>query len=155
MGAVGLPIIYSDLTATAGFASLGIGPIIPVRIFGFLVGFGTLVILLMSFTLVPAVMALVGEEKLLRTAPKQVPTIAGHTWLGKIGEFGLRRRKAVVLLATVLVLVSILGIARIRINNNMIHWFKNSRLRSRKSSRRLLAWWMLTGTSKIRKQNMT
>ena len=123
MEAVGLPVLYSDLTATAGFASLGIGPIIPVRIFGFVVALGTLVILLMSFTLVPAIMVLMREEKLARLIPQQA-SLAGETWLGKLGQFSLRRRKAVMVLATVLVGVSILGTARIRINNNMIHWFK-------------------------------
>ncbi len=131
MGVVGVPIVYSDLTATAGFASLGIGPIIPVRIFGFLVAFGTLVILLMSFTLVPAVMALVEEEKLLRMVPKQPGPAADETWLGKLGRCSLRWRKAVLLLATVLLIVSLLGLARIRINNNMIHWFRtNSAVRT-------------------------
>lgn len=131
MGAVGLPIVYSDLTTTAGFASLGIGPIIPVRIFGFLVAFGTLVILLMSFTLVPAIMALIQEGKLLQIGSRQHPPATGETWLGRIGEFSLRRRKAVIWFATVLLVISLLGLARIRINNNMISWFKqNSAVRT-------------------------
>ncbi len=123
MEAVGLPVLFSDLTTTAGFASLGIGPIIPVRIFGFLVAVGTLVILLMSFTLVPAMMSLMREEKLARRIPQQ-PSVAGETWLAKLGQFSLRRPKAVMLFTTVLVVISILGTARIRINNNMIGWFK-------------------------------
>ena len=126
MGAVGLPILYSDLTATAGFASLGIGPIIPVRIFGFVVAFGTLVILLMSFTLVPAIMALLGEEKLARLVHQQVPRTASATWLAPVGQFSLRWRKAVVLLATLLLAISVVGVTRIRINNNMIYWFKRA-----------------------------
>src|SRR3990172_6549149 len=124
MGAVGAPIVYSDLTTTVGFASLGIGPIVPVRIFGFLVAFGTLVILLMSFTLVPALMTLMREEKLLRMAPEQLSSATGQVWLAKLGQSSLRWRKAVVLVATLLALASILGVARVRINNNMISWFK-------------------------------
>jgi len=125
MGAVGTPIFFSDLTTTAGFASLGIGPIIPVRIFGFVVAFGTLVILLMSFTLVPALMALMREERLAALAPKEgsQPSLS-VAWLEKMGQLSLRWNKAVVLLGAVLVAVSILGVARIRINNNMISWFK-------------------------------
>ena len=124
MGAVGLPLVYSDLTTTVGFASLGIGPIVPVRIFGFLVAFGTLVILLMSFTLVPAIMALIREEKLPRMVPEQLSSATGQVWLAKLGQSSLRWRKAVVLVATLLALASILGVARVRINNNMISWFK-------------------------------
>lgn len=124
MGVVGLPVLYSDLTAAAGFASLGIGPIIPVRIFGFLVALGTLVILLMSFTCVPAIMALIGEKKLARLAPEQLPRAAGEAWLGRVGQFSLRWRKAVMWVAALLVAISVVGVARIRINNNMISWFK-------------------------------
>ncbi|MBI3670802.1 MAG: MMPL family transporter, partial [Acidobacteria bacterium] len=125
MGAVGMPILFSDLTATAGFASLGIGPIIPVRIFGFLVAFGTLVILLMSFTLVPALMALMREEKLTRLASREHGQASlSAAGLEKIGRLSLRWNKAVVLLGAVLVVVSIMGVARIRINNNMISWFR-------------------------------
>ena len=131
MGAVGRPILYSDLTATAGFASLGIGPIIPVRIFGFVVAFGTLVILLMSFTLVPAIMALLKEQRLARSVPGQSARSIGEKWLVQLGRFSLRQRKVVALLAALLVVVSLAGVTRIRINNNMIHWFKrNSAVRT-------------------------
>jgi len=124
MGAVGLPIVYSDLTTAVGFASLGIGPIVPVRIFGFLVAFGTLIILLLSFTLVPAIMALIREEKLPRMVPEQLSSATVQVWLAKLGQSSLRWRKAVVVVATLLSLASILGVARVRINNNMISWFK-------------------------------
>ena len=125
MGAVGTPIIYSDLTTTVGFASLGIGPIIPVRIFGFLVACGTLVILLMSFTLVPALMALMSEQKLARRGPQESSQAARSVaWLGKLGELAVRRSKVVALVAGVLLVIAIVGVARIRINNNMIRWFK-------------------------------
>ena len=124
MGAVGAPIVYSDLTTTAGFASLGIGPIVPVRVFGFLVAFGTLVILLMSFTLVPALMALMKEEMLRNRVTKDGPEASPATWLGKAGQFAVQWKKSVALLAAILMVLSALGIARIRINNNMISWFK-------------------------------
>jgi predicted RND superfamily exporter protein len=44
MEAVATPVLFSDLTTIAGFASLAIGPIVPVRVFGLLVAFGTFVI---------------------------------------------------------------------------------------------------------------
>ena len=62
MTAVGRPVVLSDLTTAAGFAALATGSIVPVRVFGLLVGFGTLVILLMSFTLVPAILILMRED---------------------------------------------------------------------------------------------
>ena len=124
MSVVGLPLVYSDLTTTAGFASLGIGPIVPVRIFGFLVGLGTLVILLMSFTLVPALLALIPESTLARAATREVSTAARRNGLGQLGHLTVKHRKAVAAIAAVLVVVSVIGVAQVRINNNMISWFK-------------------------------
>jgi predicted RND superfamily exporter protein len=124
MEATGTPIVYSDLTTAAGFASLAVGPIVPVKIFGLLVGFGTLVVLLMSFTLVPALMALMKEERIGRVNLKKDPGGVVSRWLYGVGRFATSRKTAVVLAGALLIAVSAVGIARIRVNNNMIHWFK-------------------------------
>ncbi len=120
MEAVGTPVLFSDLTTIAGFASLAIGPIIPVRVFGLLVAFGTLVILLMSFTLVPVLMALTGGRGAAAGSEAE-PVSRG---LGRIGAACVARKAAVVLTGVAVVAVSAVGISKIRINNNMIAWFK-------------------------------
>src|SRR3989338_8355208 len=61
---VGGPVFYSDVTTAVGFAALATGAIIPVKIFGLVVGFGTMLILLMSYTLVPAILMLMSEERI-------------------------------------------------------------------------------------------
>jgi predicted RND superfamily exporter protein len=120
MEAVATPVLFSDLTTIAGFASLAIGPIVPVRVFGLLVAFGTAVILLMSFTLVPALLALAGERA-PRAAARQE---AASGWLARLGAAAVAWKTGVVLAGAVLVLIAAVGIARIRINNNMVAWFK-------------------------------
>jgi predicted RND superfamily exporter protein len=140
MAAVGSPVLFSDLTTAAGFASLAITSIIPVRIFGLLVAFGTLVILLMSFTLVPAILILLRKERLARVVgalPKKAddqPAFAEPSrvsLLSRIGEICVRRGKSIAILGCVLLVISALGISRIRVNNNMVHWFKfNSSVRT-------------------------
>src|SRR3989338_5445115 len=54
MKVVARPVLYSDITTAVGFAALATVTIVPVKIFGFVAAFGTLVILLMSFTFIPA-----------------------------------------------------------------------------------------------------
>src|SRR3989338_723807 len=66
MTVVGGPVFYSDVTTAVGFAALATGAIIPVKIYGLVVGFGTMVILLMSYTLVPAILMLMSNEDLHR-----------------------------------------------------------------------------------------
>lgn len=121
MDAVGTPVLFSDLTTIAGFASLAIGPIIPVRVFGLLVAFGTLVVLLMSFTLVPALLALTRGGR--PTAARAEPEPASR-WLTRVGEACVAWKVAVVLVGAVVMAVSVVGLAKIRINNNLVAWFK-------------------------------
>ena len=140
MAAVGAPVFYSDVTTAVGFASLAITSIIPVRIFGLVVAFGTLVILLMSYTLVPAILMLLREKQLARVIgalPKKAdyqpthPDTSNASLLSRLGEFCVRRGKIIAILGCVLLVISAVGISRIRVNNNMVHWFKfNSEVRT-------------------------
>jgi len=140
MAAVGTPVFYSDVTTAVGFASLAITSIIPVRIFGLVVAFGTLVILLMSYTLVPAILMLLREERLARVTgalPKKAdyqpgrPDPSKASLLSRLGEICVRRGKIIAMLGCVLLVICAVGISRIRVNNNMVHWFKyNSSVRT-------------------------
>ncbi len=121
MDAVGTPVLFSDLTTIAGFASLAIGPIIPVRVFGLLVAFGTLVILLMSFTLVPALLALAGEHQPASVRRELEPA---SRWLTRVGETCVAWKVAIVLVGVVAIAISTVGLSKIRINNNLVAWFK-------------------------------
>jgi predicted RND superfamily exporter protein len=125
MAVVGGPVFYSDLTTAVGFASLATASIIPVKIFGLFVGFGTLVILLMSFTLVPAILVLLREAHIPKAAelPEDAPPT---TVLGHLGPFCVRHAKPIFVVAGLLLVVAGYGISRIRVNNNMVHWFKAS-----------------------------
>jgi predicted RND superfamily exporter protein len=125
MRTVGRPLIYTDLTTAAGFASLAAGHIIPVRVFGLLVAFGTLVLLVMSFTLTPALLALINPERLASlTAHEDVGESRTSRWLARFAGWSIYRRRVVVIAGVLLLAVSIAGIQRIRVNNNMVEWFK-------------------------------
>jgi len=71
MRVVGPPVVLSDLTTAAAFASLATGPIVPVKVFGIFVAVGTLGILLMSFTVVPAILMLMSEQRVRAMAQQQ------------------------------------------------------------------------------------
>src|SRR3989338_911912 len=125
MAAVGGPVFYSDVTTAVGFAALATGAIIPVKIFGLVVGFGTMIILLMSYTLVPAILMLMSEERIAKmTRPQTATRTSSFQWLARLGEFCVRRTKAILLAGLGLFVVAAIGLARIHVNNNMVHWFK-------------------------------
>lgn len=125
MSVMGAPVAYTALVAAIGFSVLGIGDIIPVRVFGLFVAFGIAVITLLTFTFLPAVMVLMGEKTLHRAARRESPEGNRVTnLLGQAGRFTLKRRYAVLLIGLLLVGLSIWGITKIRVNNNMVAWFK-------------------------------
>jgi hypothetical protein len=122
MAAVATPVLFSDLTTIAGFASLAIGPIVPVRVFGLLVAFGTCAILLLSFTLVPALLALGRDRRPGAVARVEEPA---SSWLAWLGQACVAWKMAVVLVGVALLAISAVGVSKIRVNNNLLAFFKS------------------------------
>ena len=123
---VGAPVRYTALATAVGFGVLTIGGIIPVRVFGLFVAFGTMVIRLMSFTFLPAVMMLQKEERLSRRAGRDSVEHGASAWLGKLGRFAIHQPKTLLAAGVILVILAVIGTTQIRINNNMVNWFKSS-----------------------------
>ncbi|MBI3893545.1 MAG: MMPL family transporter [Candidatus Wallbacteria bacterium] len=125
MEAVGRPVIFSDLTTAAGFAALATGDVPPVRVFGIFVAVGTLAILLLSFTFVPALLALADERRLVAASAGGEPrSRLGGRLLSSLGRLAVRKSSAVFLAGAALLALSVVGMGRIRLNNNMVAWFK-------------------------------
>ncbi len=125
MKVVGPPVLYTAIVAAIGFAVLGVGDIIPVRVFGLFVAFGIGAIALLSFTFLPAVMTIAGERALRRAANREAPERNRvGTVLQRVGQFAVDKRAIVIVLGLILVGFSIWGITKIRVNNNMVAWFK-------------------------------
>jgi len=124
---VGPAVRYTALATAAGFGVLVIMQIIPVRVFGIFTAFGTIVIRLMSFSLIPALMMLTSDRKLLSIAEREdEESGSGSSWLRKIGETGYRRSGTVIVIGVVMLAIAIAGLTQIRVNNNMVSWFKKS-----------------------------
>jgi predicted RND superfamily exporter protein len=121
METVGAPVLFSDLTTIAGFASLAIGPIVPVHVFRLLVAFGTSMILLMSFTLVPALLML-GRDRWV--AARAEAADGASPWLAWLGRTCVARRKPVAWTGAILLVIAVLGLFQIRVNNNLLSFFK-------------------------------
>lgn len=127
MKAIRVPLIYSDITTAVGFGALLSANIIPVKVFGFGVAFGTIILLLSSFTLIPAFLTFISDEKLGGVSLRE-ETGAGGTsvFLSRLGDLGANRPKTTVAVGLVLCALSIIGITKINVNNNMVEWFKRS-----------------------------
>lgn len=125
MQAVGRPVRYTALATAAGFAVLLFMNIIPVKVFGGVVVFGTLSLRLLSFSFIPAMFTFVKDEKISRIAEAEDVGLNGTSrFLRKLAGFGTHHPKSTVLVGLALLLIALIGISRITVNNNMVEWFK-------------------------------
>lgn len=122
--AVGAPVRYTALATAVGFGVLALGGIVPVRVFGIFVAFGTMVIRLMSFSFVPAVMILVPERGLKAASGGEGPEKGASRWLRALGRASVHHPRTVLAVGLLLLAAAGTGTPRIRINNNMVHWFR-------------------------------
>src|SRR3989338_1131124 len=127
MAAVSRPVRFTALATTAGFAVLLFMNIVPVQVFGGLIAFGTVVLRLFSFSLIPAILTFVKEEKIAKAAESEsVELNRTARFLHRIAELGAMRPLATALAGLVLVAVAIVGTTKIHVNNNLVAWFKQS-----------------------------
>ena len=120
------PMLYTSLTSAAGFASLTLAPIPPVRVFGAFVAVGILVAWVLTITLIPASIVLTREDTLQARMMDRRP--AGRTILGRVlpsvGRYAVAAGGRVIVAAVILLAVGVTGLSRIVVNDNPVKWFK-------------------------------
>lgn len=123
MGAVARPVKYTALATAAGFAVLLFMEVVPVKVFGGIVLFGTVVLRVLSFTLIPAMLAVV---PLPQPSGQDMPG-APRFWdrcLLRMANWALAHTGTLIVGALIVVALAAFGTSKIVVNNNMIHWFK-------------------------------
>ncbi len=121
------PMLYTSLTSAAGFASLALTPIPPVRVFGIFVAFGIMLAWLITIMFVPAYIMMLGEHKLagMGSAEGVKATFLTRN-LARLGSFTHSRSKLILTIAALALAVSVYGITQIQINDNPVKWFKKN-----------------------------
>lgn len=129
VGHLFMPMLYTSLTTIAGFASLATTPIPPVRVFGLHVAFGVALAWVLTMTFVPAYIMLFVRTK---TLDKLKPETEEHHHgllgesLGRLGSVSYRHWKLILGITTLIIAISIVGISKIKVNDNPIKWFTAS-----------------------------
>ena len=123
-----VPMLYTSLTTTVGFASLAFTPIPPVQIFGIFVALGVMIAWALTITFVPACTMLIREKSLkkfgVQTGKEEVSLSGG--FLQRMGAISTQRARVVLGITVVIIAVSIFGVTRIEINDNPVKWFAKS-----------------------------
>ena len=118
------PMLFTSLTSAAGFASLALAPIPPVRVFGVFVGFGILVAWALTITVVPAAIMLAPAHRLqprVTDRDEETALARGVRLIGRLAH-GWAGTMAVV--AALLLAVGVAGLTRITVNDNPVKWFR-------------------------------
>ena len=113
------PVFLTSLTTAIGFLSMNASDVPPFRDLGNIVAIGVTAAFLYSILFLPAFMALLP----VRARPR----IKGSTELcDRLGDFVVRKRKALFWSMSILILAIVSGIYRIELNDNFIEYFDKS-----------------------------
>ena len=113
------PCLFAILTTMAGFASLLICDILPVKTFGWMMSTGIFVSLILTFLLFPTVLMLLEKE---------AGTTVSHakfslTYL--LAKFTENHGIIIMATSAIIFILSIMGISRLRVENCFIDYFKH------------------------------
>lgn len=121
-----VPMLFTSMTTVAGFISLALTPIPPVRVFGIFVAFGIIVAWFLSLTINPAIAMLI-SDKALRNFGKEDDS---HGLLSKVlhkfRNLSGKHNKGIIATAAVIVVIAAVGLSMIQVNDNPVKWFKKS-----------------------------
>ncbi|NNE17047.1 MAG: MMPL family transporter, partial [Myxococcales bacterium] len=122
-------MLYTSLTSAAGFLSLTLTPIPPVRVFGVFVALGIGIAFVLTILFVPAYIAALPEKRLKALLSSKQDASEGGL-LGRaveaVGARSLRFAKPILVLTVAAIAISGYGITQININDNPVRWFKPS-----------------------------
>jgi predicted RND superfamily exporter protein/outer membrane lipoprotein-sorting protein len=123
------PLAYTTLTTVAGFGSLAMAPIPPVRVFGIFVAFGVAIAFLLTITFIPAYIVRLSDARIDKIRKRGEKMHDNHALARILGFFGprtLSRAKLIVVFTMIVLVISAVGISRIEINDNPVRWFRPS-----------------------------
>jgi predicted RND superfamily exporter protein len=114
------PCLYAALTTIAGFGSLLLSDILPVRTFGWMMSAGIAVSLATTFLLFPAGLMLLGKE-----AP-QARKAKHFSFTAALARFTEARGNLIIVVSYLILILSIVGFLRLVVENSFINYFKDN-----------------------------
>ena len=114
------PCLYAALTTIAGFGSLMLCDILPVRTFGWMMSAGIAVSLIVTFLLFPAGLMLLGKE-----AP-QTPKEKRFSFTSALARFTEAHGTLILSVSCLILIMNAIGITTLVVENSFINYFKDN-----------------------------
>lgn len=121
-----VPMLFTSLTTIAGFLSLALTPIPPVRVFGIFVAFGIMVAWFLSLTINPAIGMLISTETLRNFGKSDEEHGILSRVMHSFRNVAQKNYKVIITVAIVVILIAGYGLSLIEVNDNPVKWFKKS-----------------------------
>ncbi len=117
------PCFLTSLTTAVGFISLAVSDIPPIKEFGYVASAGMIFEFLFSFLLLPPLMLMCKPETIYTHQRKDIGLGA---FLGRLSTFVQTYARPITALVTVLVLGAVWAASTIRVETNLLEYFKTS-----------------------------
>ena len=114
------PCLYAALTTIAGFGSLLLCNILPVRSFGWMMSAGIAISLVITFLFFPAALML------MKKVPPHVKKEKRLSLTATLARFNEAHGTLILVVSAVLFILSAIGISRLVVENSFINYFKET-----------------------------
>lgn len=118
---VARPLALSALTTAIGFLGIGVVRIEAINQLGLFGALGVAILCVLSLTLTPALIRVFRVVAVTNQLSESV-----ENWSGRIWRAAARWRALIVLAWAGLLLLSLIGIARVSVSTNVIEWFRTT-----------------------------
>ena len=118
-----VPCFLTSFTTAIGFASLAISDVPPIRYFGIAAAGGMMAEFALSMTLIPLGIYFLRSKKGLKTASIKDNSIL-HNYLEQFARKLPARKTVILWCSMLLVFVSLIGASRIKVETNLLEYFK-------------------------------
>ena len=116
-----LPIMYTALTTICAFLSLIFSGIKPVIDFGWMMTLGLITSLLTTFTLLPAMLSVLSDTNVFNLKSNKDSKITKT-----LSNLALNYKKLIFSITIVIIILSIFGISKLRVENSFINYFSKN-----------------------------
>ncbi|MGM0419567.1 MAG: efflux RND transporter permease subunit [Bacillota bacterium] len=116
---VGTAVLMAGGTTVAGFSSNLLSDITMMQEFGLFTSFGIAVALLISLTFLPAVLTLLGKQKI----KMKVKSSVIETFLGRSADFISAKPKIILTISLIIVIFALAGLPGLEIDSNFFNFF--------------------------------
>lgn len=121
-----VPMLFTSMTTVAGFISLALTPIPPVRVFGVFVAFGIVVAWILSIMINPAISMLISDKTLRNFGKSDEDSGPLSKLMHLFHRISNKHYKTIMATTAVVVILAGVGLSLVVVNDNPVKWFKKS-----------------------------